>query len=322
LESPGAGNGDREPIWEVGEFRSFTEVTLSPAAAVLSYGLGVFEGLRAQRAADDRILLFRPAAHARRFQRSAESLLMQPFPAHQFESAVRELVRRNVRWLPPAGAGTLYLRPIQAAVEPMLGVRRSGQWLVIMLASPVGPYFSGREGLRLKVLERGRCAPGMGSAKAAANYAGALAVVDAWRQRGFDDVLFTDSENPGLMTETSGANLFVRLQTGVVVTPPLDANLFPGVTRDSVLHIASELLAAPVEERPVSLVEIVEQAEEVFCTGTAWGVMSVSELQHAGGTVRLTSQVTCRKIAELLQNIQTGRLEDPFGWVETLRVAS
>jgi branched-chain amino acid aminotransferase len=77
--------GDRalEPVWGPGEFVPYGPVSLSPAAAFFSYGVGIFEGLKAHRARDDRILLFRHADNARRFQRSAERLYMPTFPAER-----------------------------------------------------------------------------------------------------------------------------------------------------------------------------------------------------------------------------------------------
>src|SRR5262245_46785049 len=54
------GDARRSPVWDRGEFVAWNEISVSPAAAFLSYGLGIFEGLKAQRAADGRILLFRP----------------------------------------------------------------------------------------------------------------------------------------------------------------------------------------------------------------------------------------------------------------------
>ena len=102
------------------------EITVPPAAAFLSYGLGVFEGLKAQRTADGRILLFRPDRNALRFQRSAERLLMAPFPADRFVAAVDELVRRNIRFVPPPAKGSLYIRPLEHATAPKLGLGQDG----------------------------------------------------------------------------------------------------------------------------------------------------------------------------------------------------
>ncbi|MCP4995348.1 MAG: branched chain amino acid aminotransferase, partial [Gammaproteobacteria bacterium] len=96
------GHTGTQEVWTSGDFVPFSEVGLSPAAAVLSYGLGVFEGLKIHRTKDDRVLVFRADRHARRFQASARALLMPPFPEESFLEAIIELVQRNRSFLPTA----------------------------------------------------------------------------------------------------------------------------------------------------------------------------------------------------------------------------
>ena len=67
------GDRNRDPIWEPGSLGPFAKIALSPAAAFMSYGQGVFEGLKARRTGDGRILLFRPEENARRFGRHAQA---------------------------------------------------------------------------------------------------------------------------------------------------------------------------------------------------------------------------------------------------------
>jgi branched-chain amino acid aminotransferase len=317
------GDTRRSPVWDGGEFVAWNEVTVSPAAAFMSYGLGIFEGLKAQRAADGRILLFRPEKNAERFQRSAERLLMAPFPARQFVEAVEELVRRNVRFLPPHGKGTLYIRPLEQATEPKLGLGPSTEFAVTMFASPVGSYFAGAAagkakgpaGVRLQVLEQGRVAPGgTGAAKAMGNYAGGIATAHAWKQKGFDDVLYLDARHLRFVTETSGSNVFLQRKDGKIVTPPLDDQVLPGVTRESAIHVARTLLRLEVEERPLPIEEVLEEGAELFCTGTAWTIQSVRELVHRGRTYPFPRQETRLALLEILLGMQTGEREDTFGW--------
>lgn len=304
-----------EAIWE-GGLQPFGPLALSPAAAALSYGLGVFEGLKAHRSPDGRALLFRPQANAERFRRSAGQLLLLPFPAEQFVAAVTQLVRGNERHLPPHGDGALYLRPVELAVQPRLGIGPCEEFLVLIYASPVGPFFAPGSGLRVRVVSQSRAAAGgTGSAKAMGNYAGCLRVVQRWRDEGFHDVLFLDAKTLRLVTETSGSNLFALLRNGRLVTPALDDQILPGITRDSVIRLARERLGLAVEERPVPIDELLNEAEEVFCTGTAHGVQSVTELLHGDRLVRFPAQDTARALREALGAIQTGVHPDPFGWV-------
>jgi len=314
------GDLSRDPIWEEGAFSPIEETKLSPAASFLSFGVGIFEGLKAQRARDGRILLFRIGENAARFRRSAERLLMAPFPADRFVTAVSELVRRNERWVPPFGRGSFYVRPTEHAVGQHLGLEPSIRFMVSMFGSPVGAYFAktptaGTNGVRLRVLEQGRVAyGGTGAAKAAGNYAGGIYVAAQWKKQGFDDVLYLDAREARVLTETSGSNVFVKLKSGALVTPPLDDQILPGVTRDSVIRVARELLGVPVEERPVPIEEAVENGEEIFCTGTAWTVTSVREIVWRDRAYAFPKNDLCRTLLDRVRGIQTGEHENPFGW--------
>lgn len=311
--------------WDEGEFLPMGDLPFSPAAAFMSYGIGIFEGLKAQRARDGRVLLFRVGRNAERFQRSAERLLMAPFPAGKFVAAVEETTRRNLRFVPPHGKGSLYLRPVEHAVEPRLGLGPCTRFAVTVFGSPVGDYFAkrdravpegmGPEGVRLQVLEQGRVAPGgTGFAKAMGNYAGGIFIAQRWKEKGFDDVLYLDACHVKYLTETSGSNVFVKLRSGTLVTPPLDDQILPGVTRDSAIRVAREALGVVVEERPVSIDETLSEGEEVFCTGTAWTVQSVRELTYRDRVHSFPASELRRSLLEAIRGIQTGEREDPYGW--------
>lgn len=312
-------NGDitRDPVWDEGDFVPFDDIRLSPSAAFLSYGLGVFEGLKAHRIADGRMLLFRPQANAERFQRSAERLMMAPFPVDLFVSACREIVRQNERFVPPAEYGSFYLRPMEHAVEPKLGLGPCQRFAVTIFGSPVGSYFRGGAplGVKLRVLEQGRCAPGgTGFAKAMGNYAGAIYIASQWKAKGYDDVLYLDARHVKYLTETSGSNVFVRLRSGVLVTPPLDDQILPGITRDSTIRLAREHLGLDVEERPLSIEEVVENGVEMFCTGTAWTLQSVRQIDWRDREYVFGSEELRVELLDLLRGIQLGEREDLFGW--------
>ncbi|MBN1442775.1 MAG: branched-chain-amino-acid transaminase [Planctomycetes bacterium] len=312
------GEAESEPVWDGGKMVPFSDITVSPAAAFMSYGIGIFEGLKAQRVAGDRILLFRPDGNAQRFRKSAERLLMEPFPADQFVGAVRQVVRSNLRFVPPAQYGSFYVRPLEHAVEPKLGLGSCTRFLVTIFGSPVGNYFRGgaQQGVRLKVLEQGRTAPGgTGAAKTMGNYAGAIYVANRWKKEGFDDVLYLDSRHVKYLTETSGSNAFVRLRTGALVTPPLDDQILPGITRDSTIRIARDLLGIDVQERALSIDEVIAEGVEMFCTGTAWTLLSVREIVYRDRKIVLKAQDARQEILEILRSIQLGERDDPFGWI-------
>ncbi len=312
------GDSTRDPVWDEGELIPYGDITVSPAAAFMSYGLGVFEGLKAQKTADERVLLFRVDKNAERLQKSAERLSMAPFPADQFVEGVMDLVRENLRFVPPADKGSFYIRPIEHAIEPKLGLGPCTKFSLILFGSPVGDYFSGGAptGVRLKVLEQGRAAPGgTGYSKAMGNYAGAIYIASEWKSKGYDDVLYLDAHHLQFVTETSGSNVFLKRRDGIIVTPELNDQILPGVTRDSTIHVAREVLGLEVEERPLSIEELIADGEELFCTGTAWTIQNVREIVYRDQVISFPENQTCKALLEILRGIQTGMQNDPFGWI-------
>jgi branched-chain amino acid aminotransferase len=310
------GDTRRDPVWTPGRIEPYGPIALSPAAAVLSYGVGIFEGLKAFRREDGAVQVFRPDANAGRFQRSAERLSMAPFPIDEFLSAVDRLVDANRRFVPPHGLGSFYVRPMQHAVEPRLGYGAARDLSVTMYGTPVGAIGSKSGAIRLRAVERARVAPGgTGAAKAMGNYAGSTHVAGAAKQQGFDDVLYLDARELKYVTETSGANLFAVTRTGKVITPPLDDQILAGVTRDSAIVVAREDLGLDVQERPISIDEILTEAREVFCTGTAWTVRSVGEIAFRDRSVRLPGREVRDRLWEIIGGIQTGRRADSRGWI-------
>ncbi|MBN1417588.1 MAG: branched-chain-amino-acid transaminase [Planctomycetes bacterium] len=310
-----SGDTGKDPVWEDGAYLPFADIPMSPAAAFLSYACGVFEGLKAERGADGRIRLFRPRDHAARFNRSAERLAMPSFPPDRFVEVAAGVTARNLDFVPPAGKGSFYLRPMMHGVEPMLGLSRVRGFAVTVYGSPVGPYFAGRDGVGLHVVRFGRAAPGgTGRAKAAGNYPG----VTKWRELaaagGYDDVLFLDAEGKGLIGETSGSNFFCLLDDGELATPPLDDTILAGITRDSAMRIARDVLGVGVAERPLSIDEVLARGREAFCTGTGWTVRPVIAIGDGKTRRAFASPDLSLRIREILRGIQSGARPDPFAW--------
>lgn len=310
---------DAETLWDADRLLPFGTLELSPAASVLSYGLGVFEGLKIHRSRDGRLLGFRIADHGRRFQRSAAALNLGTLPVDRFTAAVTKLVRANADRSPDHGKGSLYVRGILFADEPMLGLAPCRRFCAAFYCSPVGSYFAGDgAGIRLRLLDRARVpAGGTGSAKAIGNYAGSITVRSKWQAQGYDDVLYVHAAGGDLIGETSGSNVFVRLDDGSIATPRLDDQILPGITRDSVLALLNTD-GEKAAERDVSAAEIFANGAELFCTGTAWTVQPVAKLDGDGEERAFDSQDTSRRLRERLDAIKCGELPDPHGWISEI----
>ncbi|MCE3215870.1 Branched-chain-amino-acid aminotransferase, mitochondrial, partial [Datura stramonium] len=126
--------------FEQGQLNPFGNIQLSPFAGILNYGQGLFEGTKAYRIEDGRIFLFRPKDSAVRMQIGAERMCMPSPTVDQFVNAVKQTALANNRWIPPAGKGSLYIRPLLMGSGAVLGVAPAPQYTFLVCACPVGNY--------------------------------------------------------------------------------------------------------------------------------------------------------------------------------------
>ncbi|XP_016164554.1 putative branched-chain-amino-acid aminotransferase 7 [Arachis ipaensis] len=117
---------------------------VSPAAGILNYRQGIFEGLKEYRTEERSILLFRPEENALRMKAGADRLCMTSPSVEQFIKAVKDTVLANKCWVPPAGRGTLYLRPLLMGTGATLGVGLSTEYTFLIYCSPVSNYHKKR----------------------------------------------------------------------------------------------------------------------------------------------------------------------------------
>src|SRR5690349_11530548 len=129
--------------WHGAEITPYGPLTLDPATAVLHYAQEIFEGLKAYRHPDGSVWAFRPEANAERMVRSARRLALPELPVEDFVGAVSELVATDIDWVPGGHEQSLYLRPFMFASEAFLGVRPANEVRFVVIASPVGAYFTG-----------------------------------------------------------------------------------------------------------------------------------------------------------------------------------
>jgi branched-chain amino acid aminotransferase len=311
--------------WHTPEVVAYGPLALDPAAAVLHYAQEVFEGMKAYRHADDSIWSFRPEANAARFNRSARRMALPELPAEHFIAAIEELVNIDARWVPGGGEKSYYLRPFMFASEAFLGVRAANEVTFLVIGCPVGPYFAG--GVKPVSIwvspESTRAAlGGTGAAKFGGNYAaGLLAQMEAGAH-GCEQVVFLDAVEHRYIEELAGMNLFFVCADGTLMTPPTGGTILEGITRSSILELASGLGLNPVE-RPITIDEwksgVASGAiTEVFACGTAAVVTPVGRLMWAQGEVASPTTAQTMAIREQLIDIQYGRRPDTHGWMHRL----
>ena len=306
--------------WQTGKLVSYGDIKISPAAGVLNYGQGVFEGIKAFRSSRDRIIFFRLDKNAIRFYRSCKRLCIPPIQVEMFMEAIEEVVKDNMDYVPPVEKGSLYIRPVAWGTGPVLGVNPAPSYTFLIFVSPVGPYFKdGIKPLTLRVTNNfHRAAPkGIGNAKAIGNYSASLYPRQLAKESGFDEVIYLNAANENLVEEVGSANLF-SLKGNVLKTPRLGGSILPGVTRDSVIKIAQDKLEIEVQETDLTLDEILN-ADEVFCTGTAVVVNPVGKITHQGQEHSFNNGVmghVTGEIRKMLLGIQREEYDDTFGWLK------
>ena len=312
--------------WEEGGLTEDASVVLNECAGVFQYAQTVFEGLKAYRTEDGRIVTFRPDLNAKRMADSARRLEMPAFPEDKFIEAVEAVVAANADFVPPYGSGaTMYLRPFMFGSNQVIGVKPATEYQFRIFATPVGPYFKGGvRPLTLRVCDLDRAAPrGTGHIKAGLNYAMSLhAIVDAHNQ-GYDENMYLDSATRTKVEETGGANFIFVTKDGKLVTPKSDT-ILPSITRRSLCYVAKEYLGMEVEEREVFLEEVKDFAECGLC-GTAAVISPVGKVVDHGTEICFPSGMTdmgpvLKKLYDTLTGIQMGRLEAPEGWIREIKV--
>jgi branched-chain amino acid aminotransferase len=271
--------------WSELELTTDSTVHISECAGVLQYAQTVFEGLKAYRTEDGKIVTFRPDLNAQRMIDSAVRLAMPPVPEDMFMKALDMLVKANADWVPPYGSGaTLYIRPFIYGSGPMIGVAPAPSFEFRMMCMPVGPYF--KEGIKpivIKVSDFDRAAPhGTGNIKAGLNYAMSLYAGELAHAEGFAENMYLDAGTRTCVEETGGANFIFITKDGKVVTPKSHSDsILPSVTRRSLMVVASDVLGMETETREVKFEEVPEFAECGLC-GTAAVISPVGKINDHG----------------------------------------
>lgn len=307
--------------WEPGKIKPYGMLEIDPAAGVLNYGQGIFEGMKAQRTLQGRIILFRPEENARRFQRGAARLGMPPVPESMFIDAVEQVVAANSGWIPPSGRGALYVRPVLWGTGPIMGVAPAPSYTFCIFCTPVGPYFrGGLSSIDLVISdEYHRAAPGgSGGVKAIGNYAPGMMPSKNAKKSGYAEVIYLDAVDHKYVEEVGAANFFC-VKDSVLYTPELTGTILPGLTRDSIIEIARHR-GYEVIETKVSA-EFAMDADETFCCGTAAVISPIGSITHGDKkTIYGDGDVgsITRELYNSLTGLQTEMAGDPFGWLHAV----
>ena len=299
---------EQSKIWMNGRLVPYKNARVHVLTHALHYSTAIFEGIRCYNTSRGP-MIFRLPEHVERLFKSAKMYSMKmPYSKKEISDGIIKTVKSSK-------LKECYIRPIAYYGHGVMGLTPTPNKVEVAIACwewNLGESSAGKvRGARCKVSSwlriDSRSQPMQ--AKAASNYANAaLARVEALRD-GYDEAIMLNYH--GKVSEGSAENIFL-VNKGEISTPPLDAGILDGITRDSVIRIArSEGMT--VTERDIDR-EDMYVADEVFMTGTAAEVKSVTEIDNISIGDGKLGQVT-RKLQDAFYEVSRGKDERFSEWL-------
>jgi branched-chain amino acid aminotransferase len=307
--------------WKNASIMPYGDVPMSYAMSALHYGQAIFEGMKAYKNEKGEVSLFRPLENFKRLNKSAIRMAMPEIPEELFMNGLMELIRLDAPWVPSSETGSLYIRPFLIATDEAIGVKISDTYKFVIITCPAGKYYSEPIKVLVETNYYRAVKGGVGFVKAAGNYGRSLYPTKLAQQKGYQQVIWTDSETHQCFEESGTMNvMFVIGDT--LLTPGLSDTILDGVTRNSVLALAHDW-GIKVEERKVSINEVFEAIEkgtlkEVFGCGTAATIAQIVGIGYKGKDYVLppvSERKFSTKVDDTLRAIRKGKIEDKFHWM-------
>ena len=305
--------------WQNPKIVPYQSISIEPSASVFHYGQAIFEGMKAYKDSNDEVWLFRPKENVARFNKSSVRLAIPEFPEKLFFDALKKLLTLEKDWVKKDEGSALYIRPFVIGNEFAIQASPSKNYKFMIICAPATPYYVGK----VKVLVADKfsraASGGVGFAKAAGNYAGQFYPTNLAKEKGFQQIIWTDSNEHKYLEEAGTMNVFFRIGDKLVTAPVTDT-ILDGVTRKSIIQIARDL-GIDVDVRRITIDEIKEasinnELKEIFGTGTAAVVSEISEFEHKDELFTLPEidDSYAKKLKERLVSIQTNKCEDLHSW--------
>lgn len=265
-----------------------------PAMSVFHYGQAIFEGLKAFKATDNRVNIFRLNDNLVRFNKSAERLMMPLIDIPTVSDAIKKFVDMQRDWVPSRDQGSLYLRPFMISTDNTLRAVSSSGFKFVVIACPVGFYYAEPISIIVDKNYRRAATGGIGFAKAAGNYAASFYPSKLAKEKGFDQVLWTDITNNFTLEELGSANFFF-VKNGELYTPKMRDSILNGITRNTVIHLAKES-GMMVHEAEITADEFKKDLNSgsvdcVFATGTAAAITYIHKIMIDEETFHVKSNM-------------------------------
>jgi len=338
---------DVENGWHDPKIVPYGNLSISPAAPTLHYGIGCFEGMKAYKDAAGQVRMFRPNKNIERLENSMARLTLPSMydcssalfnddatalgEDGGFLQCMKELIRLDHDWIPQEEGYSLYIRPTAIGSAESLGLKKSSHCKLFVILSPAGPYYAtGFKPVKLLADTKNvRAWPGgVGNVKVAGNYGPTIKPShDAAEDHDCNGSLWLYGENDEI-TEVGAMNIFFVMKkkdgsgTEIVTAPLTRGDILPGVTRDSILRLAREWGDYEVSERFLTMGEVLEAEKEgrllesMGC-GTAAIVSPVKSILYKGHEIKMPTGdevgPVAKKMWATICDIQYGK-KDEHPW--------
>ena len=296
--------------WSSGEIKPYENISISPSSRALHYGQAIFEGMKCFKSEQDELFLFRPEENFKRFNKSSIRLAIPEIQEDIFFNGLKELLKIDSEWVKKGIGNALYVRPFVFASEPSINASEANEYTFMIICSPSKSYYGDME-ISVKIEEKySRAAKGgVGYAKAAGNYAAAFYPTKLAIEQGFQQIIWTDSNNHNAIEEAGTMNLFFVIGDKLITSPTSDS-ILDGITRKSIIELA-KFHNIDVLEREITIDEILKEhksgnLKEIFGSGTAVVVLPIKSFGHRDQLYTLNSEKSSVSsfLKEKLNNIQ------------------
>lgn len=305
--------------WQDAKIVPYGNISISPAAKVFHYGQAVFEGMKSYIDANGNVFLFRPEDNFNRINKSAKRMAIPKFPKELFFGALHSMLALDKDWIKPGQGNSLYIRPFVIATQVGVSASPSTDYKFMILLSPAQAYYTGDVKVVFSQHYSRAADGGVGFAKAAGNYGAQFYPTNLAREKGFQQVIWTDSHKHEFLEEAGTMNIFFRINDKLLTAPNND-RILDGITRKSVLKLAEDM-GIVAEVRRVRVSEIKEaqnngSLKEIFGAGTAAVISPISAFSHDDLTYDLPKLENsyAQMFKKRLMDIQYNEAEDPYGW--------
>ena len=305
--------------WTNPEIKPYQPISISPSARVFHYGQACFEGMKAYKDQNDKIWLFRPKDNHDRIVKSSERLAMPGIPEEIFMKGLLKLIELDKDWVKPGLGNSLYIRPFIFADQASVIASESDEYKFMIICAPANTYYTGDVKVKIEKSFSRASKGGVGYAKAAGNYAAQFYPTILAKKEGFQQIIWTDSNNHEYIEEAGTMNLFFRINDTLVTTPTSDT-ILDGITRKSIIQLCKDS-NIDIQIRKISVDELKDAAKnnslkEIFGTGTAAVVSKVIGFDHLGEYFDLPDieNKYADQLKEKLISIQTNKVVDLHKW--------